>query len=464
VKTCSDSALTLPLPAAKPVVVDFDGGDLSSDAGFAALALADQRLQLTERLAAVIDDPREAAKVEHSMAELLRERIYLIAQGYADANDAQSMREDPVLKLAVGRTPAEPALAGQSTLSRLENAVTPADLERLGDVLLTVFVERCQERARETGRAPRVVLDFDPFEDPAHGSQQGVLFNGHYDSFCYLPLYLCGSLDGGRQYVVGVLLRDGRASAVQGARWMLTRVVSALREQLPGTEVLVRGDSAFGVPKMLNVCNRLGVAFCFGKAQNARLHALSEGTQMRAAVVWSVKRRPEVVYGEFQYAAEKWAGPERVICKAEVTAGPYGDRKLNPRFVVTNLKAADGWTPAAVYGRYCERGDPENRIKEFKSDLEGDRLSCHSFWANQFRLVLHVAAYLLFQALQDALAAVAPGTQWARAQAGTIRTKLLKVAARVVERCRVVRMHLPTSYPWQALWRKVLSTLSPAGG
>jgi len=464
VKPCSEQTLTLPLPTGKPVVLGFDGGDLSSDAGFTALALADQGLRLTERLAAAVEDPRDPAKIEHPLVTLIRERVYLIAQGYADANDAQTLRHDPVLRLAVGRTPTAPPLAGQATLSRLENAVTHADLARLGQVLLEVFVARCQEYAARTGKPPRVVLDFDPFEDPAHGRQQGVLFNGHYDSHCYLPLYLCGSLDGGRHYVIGVLLREGRASPVKGARFLVDRVVRALRAHEPQIEILVRGDSAFGVPKMLNLCRRLEVAFCFGKAQNRRLHALSEHVQLRAAVLWSVKRCPEPAYGEFRYAAQSWKQEERVICKTEVTRGPGGDVKLNPRFVVTNLKAEEGWSAERVYGCYCERGDPENRIKEFKSDLEGDRLSCHTFRANQFRLVLHTAAYLLYQAVQDALQKVARGTEWAQAQVGTIRAKLLKVAARVIERCRVVRLHLPTSYPWQALWRKLLGSLSPAGG
>lgn len=462
--TRSEAVLTLPLPAPKPVQVDFDGGDLSSDAGLAALALADHQLQLTERLAAAIEDPRDPAKVEHSLLVLLRERIYLIAAGYADANDAQTLRDDPLLKLAVGKTPQAPPLAGQSTLSRLENAVRPADLERLGQVLLEVFVARCVAHAQRTGQAPRVVLDLDPFEDPAHGNQQGVLFNGHYDSHCYLPLYLCGSLEGGRHYVLGVLLRNGRASPAHGARFLLSRVVRALREQFPEGQILIRGDSAFGVPKLIRLCQRLQVQFCFGKAQNPRLHALSERVQLQAAVAWSVTKRATPVYGEFLYAAQSWARTERVICKTEVTRGPRGDSKLNPRFVVTNLREEDGWSPAAVYRCYCERGDPENRIKEFKEDLAGDRLSCHTFRANQCRLVLHVAAYLLYQAVQDALAQVAPETEWAKAQVGTIRVKLVKVAAQVVERCRVVRVHLPTSYPWQALWRKLLGALSPAGG
>jgi len=442
----------LPLLPHKGVAVDFAGGDLSSDAGLIPLALADHKMQLTHRLADVVADPRDPRRIEHPMHDLFRERIYLIALGYADANDANTLRHDPLLKVAVGRTPGEAPLAGQSTLSRWENAVTPADLGRMGQVLREQFLTRC-------GPNPRwIVLDLDPFADECHGAQQLSLFNGHYDAYCYLPLYVCGRIDGSRPYVIGALLRDGRASPIKGARFLLKQVVRALRARYPTVTILVRGDGGFGVPKMIRTCRHLGVHFLFGKPQNARLHAQSEREQMRAAVVYSVTKQPHREYGEFRYAAKSWKQEERTIVKAEVTQG-----KLNPRFVVTDLEAKDGWTPQAVYGLYCERGDtPENRIKEFTVDLAADRLSCSAFRANQCRLLLHVAAYMLIQALQDGLA----GSEWGAAQAGTIRVALLKVAARVIERCRVVRVHLPTSYPWQRAWRRLVAFLlqPPARG
>ena len=440
--------LPVPLLTRKPVTVDAEGGDLSSDAGLIPLALADQRVGLTEQLAAAIDDPRDPRRIDFTMHDLLRQRIYMIAQGYFDANDAHTLRHDPVLKLALGRTPQEAPLAGQSTLSRLENDVTRADLERLAQVLLDQFLARC-------GSAPHeIVLDFDPYADACHGGQQLSLFSGHYDTYCFLPLYLCGSIDGSRPYVLGVLLRPGRAAPVKGARFLLKQVVRALRQRFPHVKILVRGDGGFGVPKMIRACRRLKVHFLFGKPQNDRLHALSEREQMRAAVAYSVTKQPIRVYGEFRYAARTWKQQERMIVKAEVTQG-----KLNPRFVVTDLAAADGWTPQAVYGCYCERGDaPENRIKEFKVDLGADRLSCHAARANQFRLLLHVAAYVLIQTLQDGLAS----TGMAGAQAGTIRVSLLKVAARVIERCRVVRVHLPTSFPLQRVWRRLVAWLQCA--
>jgi hypothetical protein len=441
----SGISLAVPLLAGKKVTVDFAGGDLSSDAGLIPLALADQRRQLTERLAAAVADPRDPARITHSLRELFRERIYLIALGYADANDANTLRHDPLVKTAVGRPPEGEPLAGQSTLSRFENAVTLPDLERLGQALLDQFLERC-------GPAPRrIVLDLDPFVDECHGAQQLQLFNGHYDCHCYLPLYLCGTIDGGRPFVIGALLRGGRAAPTRGAKWLLHRVVPALRARFPAVEIIVRGDGGFGVPKMLNTCRHLQVRFCFGKPQNAVLHRLSERAQLRAAVAYTVTKRAEREYDEFEYQAGSWKQAERTIVKAEVTQG-----KLNPRFVVTDLAAANGFTPAAVYQFYCGRGDaPENRIKEFKVDLAADRLSCQAFLANQFRLLLHVAAYLLIQTLQEGLA----GTELAAAQAGTLRLKLLKVAARVLVRSRGVRVQLPSSYPWQRLWRQLVARL-----
>jgi hypothetical protein len=440
--------LPVPLLAHKLVTIDADGGDLSSDAGLIPLALADRRLGLTAALAAAIHDPRDPRRIDHTLHDLLRQRIYTIAQGYFDQNDAHTLRHDPLLKLALGHAPGEAPLAGQSTLSRLENAITRVDVARLARVLLDQFVARC-------GPAPHAVtLDLDPYADPCHGGQQLSLFSGHYDTYCFLPLYVCGRIDGSRPYVISALLRDGRSSPTQGARWALKQIVGALRRRFPHLKILVRGDGAFGVPKMIRACRRLKVNFLFGKPQNPRLHAKSEREQLQAAVAYTVTQRSVRIFGEFRYQAQSWQQAERVIVKAEVTQG-----KLNPRFAVTDLAAQDGWTPEATYGCYCERGDTlENRIKEFKIDLGAERLSCHAARANQFRLLLHVAAYLLIQTLQDGLAP----TGMAGAQAGTIRGSLLKVAARVIERCRVVRVHLPTSFPLQREWRRLVAWLQCA--
>ena len=461
--------LSLPSLGTKGVLLDFEGGDLSSDAGFLPLALADQKLGLTAALAAAMEDLRDPDKVQREVLSLLRERIYLIAAGYEDAVDAQRLRHDPLLKAALNKPPDGAPLAGQSTLSRFENSPTQEDLARLGQVLLEVFLQRC-------GPAPRrIVLDFDPFVDPCHGAQQGVLFNGYYDTHCYLPLYLCGHIDGSREYVIGALLRRGNAPATQGARFLLKQIVRALRQRFPRVQIILRADSAFGIARMLRTCRHLKIDYCLGLAKNARLLALSERTMLRAALAQTVRTRhqgpraePCRVYTSFAYRAKTWKQSEQVICKAEVTQGA-----LNPRWVVCSLGTTGGWSERAIYRFYCGRGNPENRIKEFpervrglsdKIDLAADRLSCEFRRANQFRLILHTAAYHLFQTLQDTLAQVAPDSEWVRAQVSTIRTKLCKIAARVLVRARHVRVQLPTSCPWQLLWRRLLQALQPTVG
>lgn len=457
---CSQLALSFPLLSRKEVRVDFDGGEMSSDGGWLLLAVADQRLRLTERMAAVIDDPRDPERLTHPQQDLLKQRIYQIAQGYADQNDAQPLRRDPLLKVAVGRAPSAPDLAGQASFSRLENRVTPADLERVEWLLQDLFIEQC-------GPAPRrIVLDFDPYDDPAHGQQQGVLFNGYYDEYCYLPLLICGTVDDGPQQVVGAVLRDGKASPVKEATGFLAAIVSELRARYPEVEIIARGDGGYGVPEMIRKCRELDVRFCFGKPRNPvllRLAASARDRAERAEQLRAAKgrrRRAVRCFDSFEYQAQDWERPERVVVKWEITCG-----SANPRFFVTDLEEAEGWTDHRVHRFYCERGDRENRIKEFKLDLEGDRLSCSDFLANQFRLYLHAAAYVLYQYLQVAIRAVAPQNDLAKAQVGTLRSRFMKVAVRVRERCRVVRLHLCSSFPhralWQALATRLLGEVSP---
>jgi hypothetical protein len=452
----SQSHLTLPLGPRKPVRVDWEGGELSSDGGWLLIAGADRALRLTERLAAEVHDPRAPAQLRHSRLALLRQRIYQIALGYADGNDAQTLRHDPLLKTAVGRTPRAAPLAGQSTFSRFENAATAEDLARLEGVLQDLFVEQC-------GPAPReIVLDLDPYDDPCHGEQQGVLFNGYYDGHCYLPLLFCGTVDGGQQHLIGVVLRGGKAPATQEALGFLEDLVDKLRLRFPQVPITVRGDAGYGVEEMLTGCRNLGVEFCFGKATNAVLHRQTQELRERVDRAEAVrdaqgKRQKSCrAFAEVAYQAKSWPRGERVVAKAEVTYG-----KPNPRFVVTSLTPAAGWSARRVYQFYCARGDRENRIKEFKLDMAGDRLSCSTFLANQFRLVLHAAAFMLVQALQAALRQVAPGQEIAQAQAVTLRVKLLKVAARVIETSRAIRVHLCTAYPWQRLWMALAQHYAP---
>jgi hypothetical protein len=428
--------------------VDFDGGELSSDGGWLLLALADQDLRLTKRMAAAMADPRDPERVEHSLLALLQQRIYQIAQGYADQNDAQDLRRDPLLKLAVGRAPSAPELASQSTFSRLENGATAADLARLEALLQDLFVEQCGAHPRQ------IVLDFDPYDDPAHGQQQGVLFNGYYDEYCYLPLLVFGTVDDGPQRLIGVVLRDGKAPPTEEAVGFLQDTVTAIRDRYAGVAIIVRGDAGYGVPEMIQACRALNVRFCFGKGKNPVLLRLAADAQARAERAEALReehgrrRRAVRCFAAFEYRAGDWQRAERTIVKWEITYG-----SPNPRFLLTDLPADQGWTPHRVQRFYCARGDRENRIKEFKLDLDGGRLSCSTFLANQFRLLLHAAAYLLYQALQAAIRAAAPQSEWAKAQVETLRSRFLKVAARVRERCRVVRVHLCSSFPHRVLWQ-----------
>lgn len=455
----SQPTLTLPLGNRKPVLLDWDGGELSSDGGFLLVAAADRVLNLSERLAQVTADPRCPEMIQHSLVSLLQQRIYQIALGYEDCNDAQTLRHDPLLKSAVGKAPRQAPLAGQSTLCRLENWVTAEDLARLEGVLQDFFVESC-------GRSPReIIIDMDPYDDPCHGGQQGVLFNGYYDCYCYLPMLICGTVDGGQQRLIGVVLRGGKAAPTHEAMGFIQDLVPKIRKRFPDVKIIVRGDAGYGVEEMITGCRSERVDFCFGRASNEVLKRRAEelmGRVDRAEALRKEKgkrNRSCRAYQDLEYKAKSWPREERVVAKAEVTYG-----KPNPRFVVTSLRAEDGWPPRKIYQFYCERGDRENRIKEFKLDMAGDRLSCSTFLANQFRLILHAAAFILLQVIQTELQVVAPFQEIARAQAVTLRVKLLKVAARVRETSRAVRVHLCTSYPMQSVWMALADQLQARAG
>lgn len=454
----SQLTFSLPLVRTKEVCLDWDGGELSSDGGWLLLAALDRKIALTTRFAATLEDQRDPVRVRHDVERLVKQRIYQIAQGSFDGNDAQSLRHDPLLKVAVGRAPRAAPLAGQSTFSRFENAVTATELEKLEQLFQDLFVAQC-------GAAPRrIVLDLDPYDDPCHGQQQGVLFNGYYDCHCYLPMLICGTVDDGPQHLIGVVLRGGTASPTEEAPGFLTDLVTAIRDRYPEVEIVVRGDSGYGVPVMITTCRALDVRFCFGKAKNPRLIALAEPVAARGREAEVVRqklgKRPRGcrAFGEVSYQAQEWDQAERTVVKWESVYG-----KANPRFVLTDLAPAAGWSPYGVYRFYCARGDRENRIKEFKRDMAGDRLSCSTFLANQFRLLLHAAGYVLYQALQHAIQGLVPQHELARAQVATLRSRFMKVAARVQERCRVIRIHLCSSFPFRELWQSVALTLAPGG-
>jgi len=444
---CSTQMILFPL-VSKPVVARFDGGALSSDAGVTLLAALDRRLRLTERLARCLVDDRDQGRVRHQVVELLRQRIYQIACGYEDCNDADSLRADPALKVAVGRLPSEGDLASQPTLSRLENAATRRALLAMSEQLVAHYCRRRRDRRPRT-----ILLDADATDDETHGHQQLSFFHGFYDEHCYLPLLVFAQANGaGEQELLAAVLRPGNVHAGHRAMAIIERIAQRLRGSFPRCRLMLRGDSGLALPEVYDGCERLKVPYIISLAKNSRLLELAEPFLQRARAQCAETGETAQVFGEFSYAAESWPHPRRVIVKAEVMS--RGD---NPRFVVTSVPA-DELDAEAVYDLYRQRGDPENRIKELKVDLSADRLSCHRFLANQFRLLLHAAAYLLMQAMRAALA----GTELARAQVNTLRLRLLKVGARVIESCRQVWLHLPTAYPWQELWHH-LSAWARAG-
>ena len=438
----------------QPVVARFDQPHASSDGGALLLKALDDRLGVTERLARSLRDPRQSGKIDHELIELVRQRVYGITCGYADCNDAARVAQDPVHKLLLGRDPlAGPDLASQPTLSRFENAVGRPELYLAGVGLADLVIE--QHRARLRGRARRITIDLDPTDDPTHGQQEFSFFNGHYDTWCYLPLVATLTFNAEpTQYVVAAVLRPGNSPAKRGAIGLLRRLFTRLRAAFPRAILRVRLDGGFASPEVFAFLEAERVEYVVAMASNVRLVKRSRRLMGRARMRSKASGQTEHLYGETRYAARKWTRKRRVIIKAEVVRHPGRDPKNNPRFVVTNLPDA----PEAVYALYCGRGDMENRLKELQHGLALDRTSCHRFWANQFRVLLTLAAYILFQTLQ----AHAQGTACADAQVSTLRERLLKLAAWVERSVRRIVLHLPTTYPWLTTWRQIALRIAAA--
>jgi DDE family transposase len=438
----------------RPIVAQFDQAHASSDGGALLLKAIDEQLGLTQRLAAGLTDRRQAGKVEHALLELVRHRVFGIACGYADCNDAARLGHDPVHKLLLDRDPlAGPALASQPTLSRFENAVGWQELYLTSVALADLVIEH--HRARLKGRARRITIDLDPTDDPTHGQQELAFFNGHYDTWCYLPLVATLTFNAEpTQYLVAAVLRPGTSPAKHGALGLLARLGRRLRAAFPRAILRVRLDGGFASPEVLDFLDGEAVEYVVAMASNARLLKRSRRLMGRARMLSKASGETEALFGETRYAARKWRRKRRIVMKAEVVRHPGRDPKNNPRFVITNLAAP----PEIVYQVYRERGDMENRLKELHHGLEMDRTSCHRFTANQFRVLLTAAAYILFQTLQ----AHAQGTACADAQVSTLRERLLKLAAWVEQSVRRIVLHLPTTYPWFSTWRQIAVAIGAA--
>jgi hypothetical protein len=435
----------------RAVTVAFDQPDSSSDGGAILLKSVDNQLSLTDRLAACIRDDRQPGKVAHSCLDLLRQRVFGIAAGYPDCNDADALADDPVQKLLLGRDPIDgQGLGSQPTLSRFENAPSSKDLFRMAEELADVVIER---HARRLGRkVRRITIDMDPTDDPTHGAQQLSFFNGHYDTHCFLPMV--GTLqfnDEREKYLFTVVLRPGNAHCSSGAIGILMRVIARLRRAFPKTRLRVRLDGGFASPAILDYLEFEGVEYLVGFAGNPVLEARIEPLMRAARVLSAVSGKTETIFADLQYQTQTWSEPRRIVVKAEVVRFPDRPARDNDRYVVTNLP----FKPERVYDIYRARGDMENRIKELHHGLEIDRTSCTSFKANQFRVLLTAAAYVLMQELRLRAAA----TEFATAQVSTLRERLFKLGAWVERSVRRIVIHLPLSYPWAQSWRVIASAV-----
>jgi hypothetical protein len=436
----------LPLPglspvAGKAVVAKCDGGLLSSDGGVLALREVEKRLRIADRFAACIEDPRVPDQITHTLADIIRFRLLMIAAGYEDGNDASDLRRDPLFKMALDRAPSDRELCSQPTISRLENLPDVRSLLRMGRAMVDLYCASFRQVPK------RIVLDIDDTFDAVHGGQQLRLFNAHYDEYGFQPIVV---FDGEGRFVTAVL-RPAKRPKGTDIRALLRRLLRAIRANWPATEILLRADSHYCGPEVIDWCRANGVDFIFGVAPTStlrrhieRLEASTLARSAAAPQAGKVRR-----YTEFYDAAASWSRVERIIARVE--AGADG---TDTRFIVTSLPTRNA---RVLYEDvYCRRGAAENHIKSWKTHLAADRTSCTKATANQFRLFLHAGAYWLMWSLRALMPKRSP---WRVAQFDTLRLRLIKIAARVVELKTQIRLHLPTACPDQAILRAVLGRI-----
>jgi hypothetical protein len=449
---CNQSSFGFEACGRREIVARFDGGTISSDGGALLLRQTDKRLNLLSRLSECFLDGRNQHMVNHSIQEMLSQRIYGLALGYEDINDHEQLRKDPVFGILAGREELNEPLAGKSTLNRMELGTGAKDRykkitfwkEGMDELLVKLFLESHEKAPAE------IVLDVDTTDLPLHGKQEGRFFHGYYDNYCYLPLYVfCGD------HILCARLREANHDASFGSLQEIRRIVAQIRAAWPEVKIVLRGDSGFCRNELMSWCEAQGVDFVFGLARNQRLRKIIGGQMHEATQEWKRTGAPARVFTEFEYSTKKtkqggWDRARRVAAKAE-----HIDGKENPRFVVTSLSAGQ-WTAQALYEKlYCARGDMENRIKE-QFSLFADRVSAETMRANQMRLYLSAMAYILVSGLRRL---GLKATELAQAQVATIRTKLLKIGAQIRVTVRKVWVSMASSYPWQDLYQQVWNNL-----
>jgi predicted secreted protein len=423
----------------QPIHADFSGGQITSDAGLLPLRAFDQRHHLTRDWAAALGDPRQSQRVQHGSLALLRQRIYQIVAGYEDANDAGRLRHDPMLQIVADQKLGA-ALGSQPTLSRWENAPSARELVRLNDLLGAQFIRLCGEQVRQRGE---ILLDLDSTDDPTHGQQQLSFFNGAYGQHMYHPMLIFERHSGA---LLSARLRPGNASSHARIVPMLRRLVPRLQAAFPGVPMKLRGDAGFALPLLYKFCESFGIEYALGIPANSVFQQRAEPLQKKLQRRYRRTQLPQRSFSSFRHRARSWPRQRRVCFKAEHSAAG-----TNLRFVVTNRPGR----AEEVFAFYNDRGECENRIEEFKNGFRADRLSCHRFLANAFRLLLHAAAYNLVNFFRQQLP-----LPWRSAQIETLRAQLFKIGARVRRTARCLRFHLASGWPFQNLFRSAALALN----
>ncbi len=433
---CTGQQMSFGRVGRREIEADFSGGAIGSDGGLMLVRQTDRKIGLSAAAAAALSDPRAPERIRHSLRDLVAQRLYGLCCGYADLNDHDRLRFDPLMQTAVGKVE---ELASSPTFSRLETRATRADVMALNRVLVEQFIAAHRQAPRE------LILDVDASDVPLHGAQELSQFHGYYDHYCYLPLYVfCG------QAMLACVLRPSRIDGAKQAAAVIRLIVTRLRQAWPLARIIVRGDSGFCRQRLIRWCERRNVGYVIGVARNARLHAQVAAWERELEAAFVRDGTKQRAIREFRYAADSWNIERRVVTRLE-----YGSQGTNPRFVVTNLDL-----PAAdLYDTlYCQRGEAENRIKEAQLDLFGIRASCHKFLANWLRLMFAALAYTLMQRLRQIALA---GTELANATAATIRVRLLKIGAAILRNSRRVRILLASHHPLRETFLTAARALAP---
>ena len=434
-----------PAVARKKVSAAFDGGMLSSDGGVLVLRNIEKQLGLAHRLSLCLKDRRDPDLIKHTVEEMLRLRMLAIAAGYEDANDFDRLRYDPIFKMAAGRSPGDgDPLCSQPTLSRLENAPSRT---QLGRMMLAMIDQFCSSYSR----APKsIILDIDDTFDEVHGHQQLSLFNAHYDGRCFLPVHIYEGTSG---KPVAMILREGKTPSGKEVRTILKHVIKRIRSRWSKVHILVRGDSHYGRDEAMEWCERQGVDYVFGFGTNTVLAGMMRDAADALCVARAASGAEKLRgFAKFRYGAKSWKRERRFVARIEATG-----KGLDIRYIVTSLKGGGKYLYETVY---CARGEMENFIKLHKAQLASDRTSCRDPRANQFRLILHTAAYWLMLAVRKAVPRRSP---LFRAEFATLRLHLIKIAARVMEGAARIRISLPTACPHAALFRHLAGRFAAAG-